>query len=98
MIFLRELFSLCCFIVATGLIVTLFTDGFTITVLGGVVILFLAAYAIWPSKKRGKREGDHWLLDIIEFFIELPVDIFFVLLRFIGRLFRSKGSGIDLDF
>ena len=95
--FLKELFSICCFIVAIGITITLFSDGFTVIAAVGVIVLFLAAHAVWPSKKRGKREGDHWLLDILEFFIELPVDIVFGLLRFIGLIFRSKDGGIDFD-
>jgi len=62
----------------------------------GITLLALA-YFIWPSKKKGQRESSNIILDIIEIAIELPVDLFIGLVRFIGRLFRNKDGGIDLD-
>jgi hypothetical protein len=32
----------------------------------------VAAYIIWPSKRRGERRDDSWLLDLAELLIEAP--------------------------
>lgn len=33
----------------------------------------LAAFLIWPSKRRGQRQDDFWLFDLAELLIEGPV-------------------------
>lgn len=43
----------------------------------------VAAYIIWPSKRRGERRDDSWLLDLAELLIEAPV----ALLRWIAHFF-----------
>ena len=63
----------------------------------GFIICFLLAYFIWPSKARGQRVQDNAFLDILEFIIELPVELFLWLIRLFGRLFSKKDGGLDLD-
>jgi hypothetical protein len=62
------------------------------------VICFIAAYYIWPSKNRGKRNNESGFLDILEMIIEFPFDAMLGILRFLGRLIGGKGEGIDIDF
>lgn len=59
---------------------------------------FIAAYIIWPSKRKGQRSDDGRFADKIELLIELPIEFFFWIVRIFGRLFGGKGDGIDLDF
>lgn len=61
------------------------------------VICFIVAYAIWPSKKRGQREGEHAFFDILEFIVMLPTEIVLWFFRLIARLLFSKNDGLDID-
>jgi len=63
----------------------------------GGIICFVLAYYTWPSKKRGHRHFDNNLLDILEIVIELPFELLGWFFKFIGRLFRGKDGGVDLD-
>ena len=92
MIIFRELLAVMSFSIAIMLLVTLFADGFETWLLVGVVAFFVAAYWIWPSKKRGQRRDDYLFLDLVEFFIELPVTIVLKLLRLFGG---GDGAGFD---
>jgi hypothetical protein len=65
-------------------------------IIGAIVCLGLA-YLLWPSKNRGQRESNNMLLDVIEFLIELPVDIVSWLFKLLSKLFRNKEGGADLD-
>jgi uncharacterized membrane protein len=58
------------------------------------LVCFALAYCIWPSKKKGQREEDNWLLDIMEIMIELPLELFFWTFRAAGHLVRK--SDIDI--
>jgi len=61
-------------------------------------VFLVCSYFIWPSKKRGKRQEDSWILEtLIECLIEFPVEFikFFLkgFLRFFGKIF----DGFDID-
>ena len=85
----------------------IFTVGsyFIFSIIGGFhlgsllvgITCFVFAYFIWPSKTRGQRIEDNVFLDILEFVIELPVELFLWIIRFIGRIFTKKDGGFDLD-
>lgn len=94
---LREVIAVVVFIVAVVLLSNLALNGFEGRLLIATVVCFIAAYIIWPSKRKGARQGDNSLLDIIEFVIELPVDLFLWLFRSITRIFRSNDSHLDID-
>jgi len=94
---IREIASGIFFIIGILLTLNIIVDGFSWECLIGGVMFFVFAYFTWPSKKRGQRQGDNSFLDIIEFIIELPIDIFVSIFRFIVRLFKSKDGGFDLD-
>lgn len=70
-----------------------FTWGYCLTGL----TCFVIAYFIWPSKKRGQRQQKNSFLDIVEIIIELPVEFFMWILRFVSRIFRSKDGSFDID-
>ena len=72
-------------------------SGFDWVFLLGSVGCLLLAYFIWPSKKRGQHRQDHWILDLLEFFIELPVEILLWSFRLLARIFKSKDGGFDID-
>jgi hypothetical protein len=94
---LKEIMATLVFIVGLVLLTALDFDMINwFEVIGGIICLGLA-YLLWPSKKRGQRESDNILLDIIEFFIELPIDILGWVFRSLGKLFRNKDGGVDLD-
>ena len=97
MYLLREILSVLFFIAGIALLVQISGIGLQWWFLAGGLACFVTAYIVWPSKKRGTRETGHWLLDIVEVIIELPVETFLWLFRFLGRFFRSKDSGLDID-
>lgn len=79
------------------------SDGVTETPVSWTLVAFsvgcfVAAYAVWPSKKRGHRQNDHPLWDILEFLVELPVEATVWLVRGLARTVTGKGGGVDLDF
>lgn len=96
MTFIRELVAISIFVASVFLCITLTVDRFHWLILVCVIISFLAAYFIWPSKKKGQREESNWFLDIMEVIIELPVAIFLGVFRLMGHLFR-KADGSDVD-
>lgn len=93
---LRALSAIVIFI--SGLILTFsLVNEFQWDNLLGSAVCFVVAYFIWPSKKRGHREQDNAFLDILELVIELPIEIFIWFLRLLGRIFRNKDGGFDVD-
>ncbi|WP_281649151.1 hypothetical protein [Parendozoicomonas sp. Alg238-R29] len=62
----------------------------------GLSVCFLIAYFLWPSRGRGKRNNRNFIIDIIEAFIELPIDVVLFLFRVIARMLRSDGP-YDFD-
>ncbi|MFT5760811.1 MAG: putative membrane protein [Alteromonadaceae bacterium] len=107
---LREIIAVLAFVVGCVLLADLVSNGFNWTNLFIVVLCFVGAYIIWPSKKKGQRDDGNSFIDILEVLIELPVEIFLWLLKIIGRILgltdrqgRSRGGnsggdgGIDFD-
>lgn len=94
---LRELLAVIVYI-AGAICFTLFAENFEWYLVLVAVVCFVSAYIIWPSRRRGDRQKENIFLEVLEFVVELPVDIFLWLLRFFGRLFRNKDGGIDIDF
>lgn len=93
---LRECLAIFIFMLAVALIYAVIDDfswGSVLTSVG----CFIIAYFIWPSKRRGQRNQENRFVDIIEIIIELPVEFFMWILRFIGRIFRNKDGNVDLD-
>ncbi|HTF95269.1 MAG TPA: hypothetical protein VL995_03975 [Cellvibrio sp.] len=92
---LRVIIALLFFLCGVYLVVTAITsaDWFLLFFSLGA---FLAAYFIWPSKKRGKRDDSNQWLDILEIIIELPIEILLWLFRLGARLFKDSDPGIDL--
>lgn len=93
---LREIIATLIFIAGTVLIFSLIGAFHWGTLLASFAC-FLAAYLVWPSKRRGQRERENVFLDVLELIIELPIEMLFWLFRFIGRMFRSKDGGFDVD-
>ena len=94
---LRQAIALIIF--CTGISLTLSLFGhFDWLVLGLGILSFFLAYFIWPSKARGQREQGHPILNILEFFIELPVELLLWMIRIIMQSFRHKDTGVDIDF
>ena len=98
---LRELISIIAFVASISLIASSLNSEFVglLSTLG--LFCIVIAYFVWPSKRRGKREGDSIVLDIIEIIIELPVEFFIGSIRFLGRairsLFSTNSDGFDID-
>jgi hypothetical protein len=96
---LKQFLAIICFIIGAAFFSSIIFDVFSwFEFIGGISCLVLA-YFMWPSKKRGQRQSDNLLLDILEFLIELPFEVFGGLFRFLGRIFRSKDGcvGVDID-
>ncbi len=90
---LREI--LATFIFTIGIyFIFVIVAGFQWINLIGCIICFVSAYFIWPSKTRAQ---DNAFLDILEFIIELPVELFLWIIRLFGRAFSKKDGGLDLD-
>lgn len=93
---LREI--LATFIFTIGIyFIFVISEGFQWINLIGCIICFVSAYYIWPSKTRGHRVQDNAFLDILEFIIEIPVELFLLIIRSFGRVFSKKDGGFDLD-
>lgn len=69
------------------LLVTLFTDGYEWWVIAGIAAFFMAAYWIWPSKRKGQRHDNYVFLDLVEMVVELPARITLGFLRIVGGIF-----------
>jgi hypothetical protein len=95
---LREILALAVFLFGCYLIVILFKGGFDWLNLVAAIGCFVGAYVVWPSKKRGQREEDSVVLDILEIFIELPVEMVLWIFRFFWRTLRNSDGGINIDF
>ncbi|GAA5315157.1 MAG: hypothetical protein AseanaTS_03610 [Candidatus Pelagadaptatus aseana] len=93
----RELSSCVLFMIALLLLFEIFTAGFSWVFAGGSVVFFVLAYLVWPSKKKGQRNDDHWYLDVLEVVIELPIELVLRLFRFLARVAKDKDGGFDLD-
>ncbi|KZX83777.1 hypothetical protein A3715_28390 [Oleiphilus sp. HI0009] len=98
MIELREWSAGIVFLAAIAGVYTLFWDGFDGVVLAATLVSFIAAYVIWPSKRKGQRQDGGRVVDMIEVLIEFPIELFVWIMRFLGRLAGGKGDGVDLDF
>jgi len=94
---LREVIAVVVFTIAVVLLSNLTLKGFDGSLMAATIVCFIAAYIIWPSKRKGARRDDSHFLDIIEFVIELPVDLFLWLFRLTTRIFRSNDSRLDID-
>jgi hypothetical protein len=94
MLLLREVAASLAFLAALILLALLFdvfSWGYCILAIGCLVL----AYLLWPSKKRGQRQGESRFLDWLEVLIELPFDLLSWLLRLLLRLLRGA-EGVDL--
>ncbi|MBN0988699.1 hypothetical protein [Amphritea pacifica] len=85
------------FVMGVVLLVSIAIDPFSWFALVAAVICLYLAFLIWPGQARGQREPGHPLLDILEFIIELPFDIFVWLFKGLKTLFQGKNGGIDID-
>jgi len=94
---LREVIAMVVFTIAVVLLSNLTLKGFDGSLMAATIVCFISAYIIWPSKRKGARRDDSHFLDIIEFVIELPVDLFLWLFRLTTRIFRSNDSRLDID-
>ena len=98
---IREITSIIIFFAALYCALDLFISGFNGLSLAAGALCFVLAYGIWPSKKRGQRHNDNWVIDLLEVVIELPVEMTIWLIRtlvkLVVRLFSGKGDGFDLD-
>ena len=58
---------------------------------------FIVTYYLWPSKNKSKEEFDWY--DVLDFIIDLPIEILTFPFKLIYRLFRGADiSNIDIDF
>ncbi|MES2818301.1 MAG: hypothetical protein V4812_04860 [Pseudomonadota bacterium] len=95
---LRELTATLLFIAALVLVILLFANDFSWGCCLAILLCFALAYMLWPSKRRGQRRDDSGFLDLLEIFIELPIQLLLWLFRLLGGLFRGgKGDGFDID-
>ncbi|WP_428036431.1 hypothetical protein, partial [Amphritea sp.] len=93
----REIVATILFVMGIVLLVSVGIDSFSWFALVAAVICLYLAFLIWPSQVRGQRQPGHPLLDILEFIIELPFDVFVWLFRGLKTLFQGKNGGIDID-
>ncbi len=97
MIIFRELLSIIIFLLAIVGISDSIVNGVNYEVLILSCVFFFASYLIWPSKRRGKREKENWVLEMFfEFIIELPIEFVKFLFRLTGRFFSKSDGDIDL--
>ncbi|WP_043320685.1 hypothetical protein [Microbulbifer sp. HZ11] len=89
----RQLLAVFFFCASIYLIFDLFARGFSVFVLAGSILSYLAAYYIWP--KHDKEQESAWL-QVAEVIVELPFRLIASLLRGLGRAVSGK-SGPDFD-
>lgn len=90
--------ALIVFVAATAYLVeTLLATPVVKTHLLLVLLGYVLAYFLWPSKRSGQRQESNLLLDVLEVIVELPVEAFLWLFRLLGRLVTRDG-GVDIDF
>ena len=92
--FLRMVFSMVSFITGVHLVFDIFSNGFNTYVLAGIIFAFYLAHIVWPKER--DRDEDFSILDLVEFFIQLPYQSVAMVLRGIGRAFRDN-DGVDVD-
>ncbi len=96
---LRAIVAISFFAAGVYLTVDIIINDHDLLALLGSLALFMFAYITWPSKKRGQREDDYVFFDVLELFIELPIEILLWLFRLLGRFIKSGGdAGLDIDF
>jgi hypothetical protein len=98
MIVFRECLAVLIFLAGLSGPYSFIMVGFDWSAFFAMVLCFVLAYLIWPSKRRGQRDEGAYIADILEWMIELPIDVFLWILRLFGRLFGGKGNGTDIDF
>lgn len=79
---LREFVAFLLWIISVVLVFSCIFNSFSWGLLILALLCFIAAYFIWPSRRRGHREDDYWWLDLAELLIEAPI----LLVRFIVKL------------
>lgn len=94
---IREVIAIILFALGACLVAALFVVGFSWVDGGGAALCFVLAYLVWPSKRHGARQGDSPLVDVLEFVIELPVEVFLWLIRLFVRGLFSKSDGPEFD-
>lgn len=92
----RGIIALGLFIAGIFFTIKFFVSGYDGFIAALAILMFISAYIIWPSKKRGGRDDGYWWADALEILIELPFDIMIWLFRLIIRLFKHGDGGIDL--
>ena len=93
---LRAFLSIVFFCLGLYLIIDFFRSDYDWLLLLFAIIAFWVAYWTWPSRRRGKREDEHFWLDLIEIVIELPIEILLWIFRLSTRPFKDGDAGIDL--
>ena len=100
--FLRIVVATLFFIAGTFLVVGTLITGVNWQDLLAALLFYLFAYLVWPSKKRGSRETENPMLDMLEYVVEFPIEVIIWFFRLLGRLlsglFGNKSDGIDIDF
>ena len=91
MIFLRIIASCLFFAAAIAFSFAITNDPLNWQNWVGAILCYFAAYYTWPSRKRHVRQDDNFFLNLLEFIIELPVDL---VLFFIRGIF--SGGGVDV--
>ena len=92
---LKEILTVFIFLAGVMLCITLYIKPFQWIVLILAMGCFLLASYIWPSKKKGQRDDENGFLDILEIFIELPIELISWLFRLLRSLFHK--ADVDLD-
>lgn len=82
MIFLREMTAIVLWVTSLILILICVFSEFSSARIFIAMICLVAAYFIWPSKQSGRRDDNHWWLDLAELLIEGPI----LLVRLIIKL------------
>jgi hypothetical protein len=91
LIVLREILSITIFAISVVLVIDSVADNFEPIFFLIGCLGYVVSYWLWPSKKRGYMRCDHWIYDVIEIVVELPVSI----LVWFYRLIVSAIKALD---
>lgn len=94
MTFFRELIAVAVFWLGAAIAATILSAMFNWLAFFGACLCFVLAYFIWPSHKKGQRPKSHFILDAIEFIIEMPVEFLLWILKLLGRLLHNINPGL----
>jgi hypothetical protein len=95
---LRIFLAVAVFCISSYLVLDLFSNGFSFTLLLAALFGFILAHFLLPKKRKKDDNDELDLIDLIQNIIDLPYKAMSYFFRKIGRFSKERDSNIDIDF